>query len=253
MLVASAEVSRTKAEAQTLPAAETASPKPTPSDSSIRRFVYPHDDLKNDASFQEFRRKLKEVAARRDADALYKAVSPDFFLTPRSEQGKKRKDDRRGLERFKSAFSAQLPASGWWWVLDTALEVGAQRNVLEPQAGFCGPAFEKEPVPAFRASYYMWAPKWNGHIIGSSVPLRARPDASSPEIASLSWDLLNSGLHDPTGSWVTVRLPDGRSGWVENRLVKAFDPECGELSICFAKESDREWRIRAMIDYDPCE
>src|SRR5437016_2991682 len=103
LLVVWAEVSSSSAADQTLRVAATASLKPTPSDSSIRRFVYPHDDLKDDSSFQEFRHKLKEVAARRDADALYKAVSPDFFLIPRSEQGKKRKDDRRGLERFKSA------------------------------------------------------------------------------------------------------------------------------------------------------
>jgi len=59
-------------------------------------------------------------------------------------------------------------------------------------------------------------------IIGESVRIRTRPDASGAVIGSCSYAVLPVVASSEAGDhWSAVRLPDGRTGYVAKHIVRS--------------------------------
>lgn len=84
-------------------------------------------------------------------------------------------------------------------------------------------------------------------VIDDDVPLRAEPDAHATVIAILSRDLVSRESDaDRTKAWTQVKTADGKTGWVETKLVRSpVDYRAG-----FAREANGNWRMNALVAGD---
>jgi hypothetical protein len=210
-----------------------------------RVFVKPTDDLKDDGSFQRFKRRLAQIATRRDAAALYRLLSPKFFEVGCCEDG----PNYKGLPAIASfkAMVAQEPNSQWP-LLGQALQVGVVKTkrtydgYSSPNGLlFCGPATASGALSGCDFGPDQSAGDDMAYVIGTSVPLHAEPHHSARIIASLSWDMVQA-LSDGWDRWTKVRLGNGTTGYVESRFVHWF---LGP-TICFRKDSTGPWRIAGI-------
>ena len=160
----------------------------------------PVDQCARDPSFVEFRASLQRTIARRDVNALLAVVADDVHASLGGHVGK---------ADFVELWDLQRPdRSGVWKELSTALSLGcalrdglASAPSLEQQLG------ERD---AFET-----------RLARPGAVLRARPDAKSRLIARLHWHVLTLRGEWDGGRWVQVRLDDGRSGYVEERLMRS--------------------------------
>ncbi len=216
-----------------------------------RVFVKPTDDLKDDASFQRFKRRLVDIAARRDATALYRLLSPKFFEVGCCEDG----PNYKGLPAIASfkAMVAQEPNSQWLLVQE-AMQVGVVKTkrtydgYSSPNGLlFCGPATASGALSGCDFGPDRSEGDDMAYVIGTSVPLHAEPHHSARIITSLSWDMVQAlpdgwGAPDDSDHWTKVRLGDGTVGYVESRFVHWF---LGP-TICFRKDATGPWRIAGI-------
>ncbi|HEX6097068.1 MAG TPA: SH3 domain-containing protein [Thermoanaerobaculia bacterium] len=81
-------------------------------------------------------------------------------------------------------------------------------------------------------------------VIAEDVPLRESADAGAPAIATLSRDLVKRGQGAP-GPWTKVETADGKTGFVESKLVRSpVDYRAGFI------KSDAGWRMNALVAGD---
>lgn len=216
-----------------------------------RVFVKPTDDLKDDASFQRFKRRLAEMATRRDAAALYRLLSPEFFEVGCCEDG----PHYKGLPAI-AGFKAMVTTdpNSQWPLLGQALQVGVVKTkrtydgYSSPNGLlFCGPATASGALSGCDFGPDQSEEDDMAYVIGTSVPLHAEPHHSARIIASLSWDMVQAlsdgwGATDDSDHWTKVRLGDGTTGYVESVFVHWF---LGP-TICFRKDSTGPWRIAGI-------
>jgi len=87
---------------------------------------------------------------------------------------------------------------------------------------------------------------------GDDVPMYSQPAASAPIVERLSYDVVKV-LADPDPSlpedarWAQVELPDGRAGFVNDRLL--YNP-AGGFRMQFVRDGRGEWRLTVFIAGD---
>jgi len=228
-------------------------PKPTAASTSCvpRRLpVKPNDDLKDDPSFQQFKRRLKNIGTRRDTAALYRLLSPDFFEVGCCEDGPNYKGVP-AIAGFKAMFARDPDLQ--WLLLEQAVRVGVVKtkrtydgysSERPNRLLFCGPAAKSPPRSACDFDGTDSDGDDLAFIIGTLVPLRVAPDPSAKTITALSWDTvqgLSPGSTMPD-NWAKVRLGDGTVGYVDSRFVHWF---LGP-TLCFGKRETGQWEIRGI-------
>ena len=160
----------------------------------------PVDQCGSDKSFVEFRTGLRRIIARRDATALLTVVAKDIHASLGGHIGKKDFIDLWGLKRPRH--------SKVWDELGSALRLGCSMNAGVATA----PSFEAQlgERDAFET-----------RIALPGAVLRRRPADRSPVIARLSWHVLTLDGPWDGGSWVKVKLDDGRRGYVRDALARS--------------------------------
>lgn len=160
----------------------------------------PVDECTSDASFVEFREELRRTIERHDAAALLAIVADDVHASLGGHVGKKDFIDLWGLNRPRT--------SKVWKELGEALRLGCTMRdglatvpSMEDQIGDRD-AFETR-------------------IALPGAVLRARPSDTGRAIARLDWHVLTLRGAWDGGSWVRVRLDDGRSGYVRDALARS--------------------------------
>jgi len=162
--------------------------------------IPPIDECAIHSDFAQFRSELRRTIARRDAKALLRVVSDDVHASLGGDVGKKDFIALWGLDRPKT--------SGIWEELEETLRLGcvmrsgvASAPSMEHQIGDRD-AFETR-------------------VALPGAVLREGPSDRTPVVARLSWDLLTLRGSWDGGPWVRVRLDDGRSGYVRERLARS--------------------------------
>jgi hypothetical protein len=197
------------------------------------------DALKGDESFAEFRDYLEGAIKRRDAQAIYRIVSRDFETHSMDEDLARLSH----LEQFKRTAHLEDkntdPSFDYWRILGEAVRFGTTRvGFARLGTAYCGPALTTSlDDPDEHAD--------NAFVIDDNVPMRKRPDPSAAQIASLSWEVIqtpNWTPPDDNNGYARIVMRDGRSGWVERRFIRqSYEP-----AICFGREANGDWSIKAI-------
>jgi hypothetical protein len=161
----------------------------------------PVDQCASDPSFVEFRTALRQMIARRDAAALLTVVADDIHASLGGHIGKQDFIELWGLKQPRS--------SKVWRELGNALRLGCSMN-----AGVA-------TAPSFEAQLSGDRDAFEIRIALPGAALRKRPSDRSPAVARLNWHVLTFNGPWDGGSWVNVKLDDGRRGFVRSDLARS--------------------------------
>jgi hypothetical protein len=214
---ATTAVSTTTATATTAPAApKVTGPK-----------LLPVDEAASDPSLVAFRDELLAAVRRRDADAVVALADPKI----RTSFG-----GGGGAADFKPA----LGQPGVWEDFELLLTQGGKFVGEGPERSFWAP-YVYSAWPEEKDAFQFLA------ITGENVPLHQSDDASSPVIATLSYDIVEreGQPRRDGGAWQHIKTADGHTGWVEMRSVRSpIGYRAGFL------KSDGKWRMNALVAGD---
>ena len=161
----------------------------------------PIDECAASPSFVEFRTSLRRTIARRDSAALLSIVADDIHASLGGHIGKK---DFIELWRLKEPRSSKV-----WMELGSALRLGCSMKASVVTA----PSFEDQ-LSGDRDVF-------ETRIALPGAILRKRPSDRGAAIARLNWHLLTVDGPWNGGSWVKVKLDDGRRGFVRSALARS--------------------------------
>jgi hypothetical protein len=183
----------------------------------------PRDECGSLAGAGEFRERLVEAVRLRDADALAALANPNISL----DFG-----GGGGTAQLKQDLTENPEL---WRALDQLVTLGCAAN---GQGGLTIPwLFDQDIGDA--------DPYASMLVMGEDVPVHATAAASSDEIATVSWDLVEALSYDPDQPMQNVKLPDGREGFIAaDKLRAVIDYRL------LASKVDGEWKIEALIAGD---
>lgn len=177
----------------------------------------PIDEGERDASFAAYRHQLLDAVHRRDVDAVVALSDPKIRTS-------------FGAGGGSAALRDALARPGAWDELATILTNGGSFREGMFWAPYVYSAWP-ESHDAFTS----------GAILGDSVPLRDAPNGKPT--ATLSYDIVK--LEPAQNGWRRITTFDGRSGYVEDALVRS--PIA--LRAGFLKQGEK-WRMNALVSGD---
>jgi hypothetical protein len=178
----------------------------------------PSDHAELVPSFVEFRTELLDVVEKRDETRLRAMLDPKI----RTSFG-----DGGGIADFKTSDTI-------WRELETILKLGGNFN----EGNFWAPyvyASWPEAVDAF------------SHVaaIRKGVVIRATPESSGSEVATVDWEILELIPGKQTPGWRHVRTADKKEGWASDADVRSpIGYRAG-----FSKDSG-QWVMNALVAGD---
>ena len=189
----------------------------------------PIEQCRGDAEFSRIRQQVQKAVDKRDLQGLISLMSEDVRVTFGGQSGP---------ERFSDFWTASDQDRDLLWAkLASALRLG------------CAQAVDGEGKP-YRAipAMFVTGDGLDGFSTWASLPgavLRAKPDEKAAARMRLpSWTVLSEVEHDG-GSWIEVRTPKGRSGYVSTEEVRSLL----DYRLVFGRR-DGQWRITAFIAGD---
>jgi len=184
----------------------------------------PQDTCATVKGAAEFRDSLRAAIEARDADALVALAAEDIRLDFGGGAGKQELRARLGDE-----------ALGLWEELRTLLSLGCSAN---KQGGITIPWYFDQELGS--------ADPFEAMIVtGEGVPVFDRADATSPPIASVSWDLVTLAAPMTEEAYQQVELSDGTTGFVAtDRLRSVIDYRL------IASSRNGRWRITSFVAGD---
>lgn len=187
----------------------------------------PVDQAVSRVDFYSFRAQLQSAIARRDVAALLAAVDPNI----RNSFG-----DNNGIAAFRQIWEPEDRRSRVWETLGEVLALGGS---FDSEGNFIAPyVFSRWPDKLDAFSHVA--------LVGAGVPVRSSASPSAPTIASMSFSILEQV--ESTGadeSWVQVRLPAGKTGFVDRRLVRSPI----DYRAIFSKRGGK-WKMTAFLAGD---
>lgn len=185
------------------------------------------DQAGKDKSFADFREKLHTAVRERKSDAVYGALSPEFFYSF---------PPHRGIEGFKAELKLEDRNSPYWGVLDSMLALGG---------GFIREGLFAAPYVPFAWPVELDAESFVA-VTDRDAPVREAAADNAKVLCTLSWEIVR--LLDPWnrhGGWVRVAAPDGAAGFLAKRYCRgAVDWRAG-----FEKVGG-EWKIKFLLGRD---
>ncbi|MGZ5493025.1 MAG: hypothetical protein ACXW3E_05870 [Thermoanaerobaculia bacterium] len=219
--------SRTSDAPQSGPAAPAAKPGVTAADGPK---LMPIDQATTDPSLMQYLDDMLTAVRNQDTNALLAGIDPKI-RTSFGAGG--------GIEAFKKQWKPENPGSPIWDELEHIFTLGGTFNKTSPTPQFWAP-YIYSAWPEGQDSFESLA------VITTDVPLHETAVISSPSIATLSFDIVKRGKEKSTDEhWINVTTADGRSGWVESRLVRS--PLAYRAGL--TKRSG-EWKMDALVSGD---
>lgn len=177
------------------------SPAATPT--QAQQTLKPVDQAIAQPDFFTFRARLQTALARHDAEAVLAVVHKDI---KNSFGG----DD--GIEEFRKTWSLDKPDSKLWETLATVLALG---GIFESDGSFTAPYV-----------YTSWPEELDAFdhvaVTGSGVRVRSEPNTTAPTLATLTFSIVEClPDNDPDKPWVSIRLPGGKTGYIDRRYVRS--------------------------------
>ena len=168
----------------------------------------PVDEAAQRPDFFTFRAHLQTAISRRDPAAILAAVSP----TIRNTFG-----DDDGRAAFEKMWRLDRPDSELWEKLGAVLSLG---GTFDASGNFIAPyTFSRWPSTIDPFEHIA--------VVGAQVTVRAMSSTTSAALASLSFAVVpvaRDSKQRPVAAsedWTSVRLNDGRTGYVANRYVRS--------------------------------
>lgn len=192
--------------------------------SAQERQVFPVDEGKTDASFNNFREKLIKAVKNRDKKFLLSSLDANVQASFGGDIG---------IEDFKKYWKIDNAGSKLWDELLIVLNGGGKFIKEGKNRLFCAPySFTNFPEDLDAFEYQV--------IFGKNVNLRARPDAAAEVIARLSHNVvkvdyensIGDGRDEPTYSWFKIETLGGKRGFVNAKYVRSPI----DYRACFAKK-----------------
>ncbi len=187
----------------------------------------PVDEAASQPDFFTFRAQLQAAVARHDVAAVLGAVDPKILVSFGGGYG---------VEAFKEDWKLDKPDSRLWESLAVVLALG---GAFEPNGTFVAPyTFTEWPddLDAFE----------NVAVIGSNVRVRSAPSADASVLTSVSFAILKVVHSAQAGdAWTSVRLPDGRIGFISKKLVRSSV----DYRAFFAKKAGG-WKLVTFVAGD---
>lgn len=210
---------------QPAPASSAASAAPEPSLPLFKAASHPpRDDCAGLPGWGEFRAKLEQVVANRDADGLGALTDPAIELDFGGGQGIKEMQRRLGDKDYRlwDQITAMLP-------LGCAVHDGAAT------------------LPWIYARAPDDADPYTGMLVlGAAVPAYEKPDAAGPAFAALNWPIVNvPDYSGPEQAFTKVTLPGGKTAYVESAKLRSLIDY-----RLIAERKKQGWRITALIAGD---
>jgi hypothetical protein len=189
----------------------------------------PVEQCRGDADFARLRQQVQKAVDARDLKGLMALMSDDVRVSFGGQSGP---------ERFSDFWTASEQDQELLWAeLGGALRLGCAQAVD-------GQGNPYRAIPAM----FVTGDGLDGFTTWVSLPsavLRAEPDAiSATKMRLPSWTVLEEVEHDG-GSWVEVRTPKGRSGYVSTDEVRSLL----DYRLIFGRR-DGQWRITAFVAGD---
>ena len=189
----------------------------------------PVDQCGGDAQFNLTRHELERVVEAKDLDGLLALMSDDVRVSF---------GGRFGREGFRRHWTSTPRDRGLLWKeLGRALRLGCAKAVD-------GSGKEYRAIPAM----FVTGGDLDGFSTWVSLPgamLRSGPSAGAPaEMRLPAWTVLDEVEHDG-GSWIAVRTPKGRRGFVSTAQARSLL----DYRIIFGRR-DGKWRITAFVAGD---
>ncbi|MGH9457615.1 MAG: hypothetical protein ACRD2J_08255 [Thermoanaerobaculia bacterium] len=187
----------------------------------------PVDEGESNASFAAFRRQLRDIVRRRDAEALLAIVDPNIRFSFGAGGGR---------EEFAEEWNVRSGESRLWGELGEILRLGGR---------FQGERF----VAPY--TFSAWPEGVDGFthlaVICADAVARSRGSASSEAVARLDYHVLPIGPDDegPGAAWRQVTLPDGREAWIDAGCVRSHV----DYRAAFAP-SGRGWLMEFFVAGD---
>lgn len=184
------------------------------------RRVPPVDQCSADPSFAAFRDDLRQAIARRDRAFILALVTDDIEVDFGGGAGR---------DTFAQTWSLDRPdISPLWQELGETLSLGCARS---SEGDYWSPSF-------FLDSGEVGDPFETALAIRPGAALHSAPDAASPIVTTLDWDVLTVTEWNGEQGWQRAALADGRSGYVRSEdLRSVIDYRAGFRRI------DGRWRI----------
>ena len=207
------------------PAAPPQANLPSLSGDSARKLM-PLDESAQDTSFSRFRTALLHAIQRKDTTFIYSILAPDI------KNGFGGDDSIAGFRRQWRPDSA---GTQMWSTLERLLRLGAVRW----GEGFVAPyVFGKWPQEADAFETVA--------IVNERAIVRAQASDTAQPLGTLSYDLVRVkqwvGFEENgatgSGTWASITLPDGRTGW-----VKGLDAYSGVGYRAFFEKRAGQWKM----------
>ncbi len=159
------------------------------------RSLPPRDECAADAEFARFRAQLADAVIRHDAPGFLALVADDIGFTREGVIGP-------GKAEFALAWELADPdRSSLWDELIRVLAAGCARDGGRIAAPYLYLRFPAELDP------------WEAGVAGPGARLYESQDATGTRVR-IAWEVLEEAHLDSETGWVTVRLSDGRRGFV---------------------------------------
>jgi hypothetical protein len=207
-----------------------------------RRPIVLKDQTASDPSFAQFRQQLTRIVQARDAQGLTKLLPSEGLSI--------------GFTRPTSIKDLNLkrPDARLWHILDYTLA----HSCAKAQVGtnWICPTVAKDfltQYPKPKGSMGIEYEVGQVIVLGKFVNVRSQPKLESPVIAQLTNEVVRNNpkatgsfdINNPQIGWQPVRLPDGRSGFVNNRYV--YFPLGYHLSL---EKTGNQWQITQILAGD---
>lgn len=163
----------------------------------------PVDQAASQPDFFAFRAQLQAAVARRDKEAVLALLHKDI---------KNSFGGNGGVDEFKQVWELDKPGTPLWDALARVLSLGGS---FIGDGRFVAPyVFSRWPSGTDPYGFVA--------VIGSGVRVRTEASASAASTHSLSSEIVEElQTQAPTDGWVAVMLADGKTGFVDKRLVRS--------------------------------
>lgn len=201
------------------------------------RYVLPVDEAKQDPSFFAFREKLIAAAERHDAAFILSIIDPKIELSFGGDAG---------IADFKRIWKIGSKNSPFWDEFLPVMKNGGS-FVRDGKTKIFYAPYTFNGFPNDIDSFEYEA------IFGSSVNLRERPEAASPIVGSLSYNIVKidyensvkESRNKETYVWLKIETLGGKKGFVKSEFVRS------PIDYRAAFEKKRGvWKMTAFIAGD---
>jgi hypothetical protein len=206
----------------------------------------------DDPSFDTFRKRLAEIAQKKDRAALAEVVAPDFFWIPEDTDVADKKVPAIDNAARALGLNGGADAIGWDALAAYAAE---SSSMADPQRSgvFCAPAeaaFDEKAADELASTTQTDASDWVFPLReGIEVLSAAKRDASVIDRLGLYLVRVlpdDSPANAVLAAYVKVLTPEGKVGYV---AIESVLPIGGE-QLCYVKDATG-WKIAGFLGGEP--